>query len=91
MRAASTVTSGGARAGEATKSSEGLPTSLRASQRKGFSKLYCWGGGSVGLVLDLGAAGEKGGGGEDPSLLQPEQARARKIGLTFDLAEISKY
>jgi len=37
--ALSTSTSGGARAGAATKSRVALPTSLRASQRKGFSKL----------------------------------------------------
>lgn len=41
IRAESTWTSGGARAGAATNSSDWLPTSLRASQRKGFSKLYC--------------------------------------------------
>jgi hypothetical protein len=35
----STVTSGGARAGAATKSKDWLPTSFLASQRKGFSKL----------------------------------------------------
>jgi hypothetical protein len=34
-----TVTSGGARAGAATNSRVALPTSFRASQRKGFSKL----------------------------------------------------
>jgi hypothetical protein len=35
----STWTSGGARAGAATKSRDWLPTSFLASQRKGFSKL----------------------------------------------------
>jgi len=39
MSAASTWTSAGRRAGAATNSNDGLPTSLRASQRNGFSKL----------------------------------------------------
>jgi hypothetical protein len=39
MVATSTMAVGGARAGAATNSNVGLPTSLRASQRNGFSKL----------------------------------------------------
>lgn len=39
MSSGSTATSGGAKAGAATKSKDGLPTNFLANQRKGFSKL----------------------------------------------------